>query len=87
MKTENNTLIMKKFSNETLVVKKKHITLVAEPGSNYIGNFTPNSGKTKDISKDFIEFCLSHNLDLDSLCVIGSDGTNANTGAKEGVLY
>ena len=33
-----------------------------------------------------MEFCSSHDLDLDSLNVIGCDGTKTNTRAKGGVI-
>ena len=60
--------------------------MVSEPGSNYVGHFTPNSGKVKDISEELLEFWSSHDLNLDSFNVIGCDNTNANTEAKEGVF-
>ena len=52
----------------------------------HIGHFTPNSGKAKYISEGLIEFCSSHDLDLDSINVIGCDGTKTNTRAKGGVI-
>ena len=67
-------------------VREEHITLVAEPGSNYVGHFTPYSGKAKDISEGLLEFCSSHDLYLNSLNAIGCDGTNINTGTKGGVI-
>ena len=71
---------------ETHYVSEENITLVAEPGSNYVGDFTPNSGKAKDISKVLLEFYSFYDLDLDSLNIIGCDSTNVNTGAKGGVI-
>ena len=83
---KDSTLTPQKSGVGAHFVREGHITLVAEPGSNYVGHFTPNSGKAKDIFEGLLEFCSFHDLDLDSLNVIGCDGTNVNTGAKGGVI-
>ena len=67
-------------------LRKKHITLVAESRSNYVGHFASSSGKAEDISNGLIEFCLSYNIEFYGLCVIGCDGTHVNTSAKERVI-
>ena len=68
---KDSTLTPQKSGVGTHFVREEHITLVAEPGSNYVGHFTPNCGKAKDISEGLLEFCSSHDLDLYSLNVIG----------------
>ena len=82
----DSTLTPQKSGVGTHFVREEHITLVAEPGSNYVGHFTPYSGKAKDISEGLLEFCSSHDLNLNSLNVIACDGTNANSGAKVEVI-
>ena len=83
---KDSTLTPQKFGVGTHFVREEHITLVAEPGSNDVGHFTPYSGKAKDVSEGLLEFCSSHDLNLDSLNVIGCDGTTLNTEAKGGVI-
>ena len=82
---KDSTLTPQKSGVGIHFVREEHITLAAEPGSNYVGHFTPYSGKAKNIFEGLLEFCSSHDLILDSLNVIGCDGTNVNTGAKGGV--
>ena len=83
---KDSTITLQKSGVETHFVREEHIFLVAEPGSNYVGHFTPNRWKTKDISKVLPKFYSFYDLDLDSLNVIGCDSTNVNTGAKGGVI-
>ena len=77
---KDRTLTPQKTGVGTHFVREEHINLVAEPDSKHVGHFTLNSGK------GLLEFCSSHDLDLDSLNVIGGDSTNVNTGAKGGVI-
>ena len=44
---KDSTLTLQKFGVGTHFISKEHITLVAKPGSNYVGHFTPNSGKVR----------------------------------------
>ena len=83
-KIKNSYLTIKKSGKKTCFVNKEHIALVAEPGSNYDGRVTPNSGKAKAILDRLKEFCLFHNLNLNSLCVVGCDGINVNASTKGG---
>ena len=82
---KDSTLAPQMPSVGTHFVREEHIILVAKPGSNYVGHFTPNSGKANDIFKELLEFCSPHDLNLGSL-VIGCNGTNVNTGFKGGFI-
>lgn len=65
---------------------EEHISLVEEPGSKYIGHITPESGTGSGIASSILSFCGNRGISLDHLLVIGSDGTNVNTGYMRGVL-
>ena len=83
---KDSTLTFQKSGIGTHFVREENITLVAKPGSNYVSYFTLKSGKAKDVPERILKFCSSHDLDLDSLNVIGCDGRNVNAGVKEGVI-
>ncbi|CAH1996010.1 unnamed protein product [Acanthoscelides obtectus] len=64
---------------------EEHIVLVSEPGSKYIGHFTPESGNSLSIKRGILDF-LEPNFDVSNLLVIGCDGTAVNTGSKNGII-
>jgi hypothetical protein len=66
-------------------VKQEHIVVVEEPNSEYRTHFTPTSGKAIDIAEGLLNFIETSNS-LDSLNVIGADGTATNTGCHNGVI-
>jgi len=65
---------------------EEHVTLVQEPESEYLGHVTPSSGKAKAITKSIKEFLAQQEIRTESIIAIGCDGTNVNTGRKEGVI-
>lgn len=68
------------------VVKEEHYVLIQEPGNIFLGHVTPNSGSSEDIATSIISYLTSNDISLDELVVIGCDGTNVNTGLKNGII-
>ena len=65
---------------------EEHITVLAEPGSRYLGHFSPTSGNAKDIADGLFAFCEEKQIDVTRIDSIGCDGTNVNVGWKSGIL-
>ena len=59
--------------------------MLAEPGSRYLGHFSPSSGTAKNIANS-LEFCKDKQIDINKIQAIGCDGTNTNVGWKTGVI-
>ncbi|XP_050309269.1 uncharacterized protein LOC126745454 [Anthonomus grandis grandis] len=79
---KDKTLIF--TDNRKRTVVKEHITLLQEPGSNYIGHLSPVSGLS--ILNSLTEFLDNSSISLDSLEAVGCDGTNINVGSKGGII-
>ena len=67
-------------------VIEEHVTVLAEPGSRYLGHFAPSSGTAKNIANSLIEFYKEKQIDINKIQSIGCDGTNKNVGWKTGVI-
>jgi hypothetical protein len=68
------------------IIIEEHITVLNEPGSNYVGHTVPVTGRSSDIANSLIELLWKNKIVFDNLAVIGCDGTVVNTGAKRGVI-
>lgn len=68
------------------VIVEEHVSLVQEPGSNYIGHITPGSGSASSIQTAIVSFLQTNNIDIQHLLAVGCDGTAVNTGKKGGVI-
>ncbi|GBN66938.1 hypothetical protein AVEN_173931-1 [Araneus ventricosus] len=72
---------------QTRIVREEHISLVAEPNSQYVGHVTPTSGSAHDEATVIFEYITSQLKGVfDEVDVLGCDGTNTNTGWKCGIL-
>lgn len=67
-------------------VTEEHISIICEPGSSYFGHVTPSSGSSKAISKAIFECLNARSVDLNSVKVVGCDGTVVNTGHNGGAI-
>lgn len=72
--------------NQNKTTQEEHIVLIKEPSSEYLGHVTPKSGSAESIVEAIEDFAKTNHLSLDSLKVIGCDGTNVNTGNIGGVI-
>lgn len=64
-------------------VKEEHVSVIAEPNSQYVGHVTPSSGTAKAICDSIMELV---NDNVDDIMCVGCDGTVVNTGRKGGVI-
>ncbi|CAH0381343.1 unnamed protein product [Bemisia tabaci] len=65
--------------------KEDHYVLLEEPGSEYLGHVSPQSGKAQDIAFSIIDFLTKNGVSFEELQVLGCDSTNTNTGKHNGV--
>lgn len=65
---------------------EEHVVLLSEPGSSYLGHVTPISGTSENITRSITTFIEEHKIMLPKLIGIGCDGTNVNTGNKNGII-
>ncbi|CAG9794368.1 unnamed protein product [Diatraea saccharalis] len=85
---KDKTLTITKADNisQRKIIVEKHISIISEPSSEYIGHLSVESGKAADIEKSIIEFLENKYEFRYSLVAIGCDGTVVNTGRKNGVI-
>ena len=68
-------------------IKEEHISLVAEPGSKYVGHVvTPWSHAQDECDSIYNYVTTELNGGFDAVVVMGCDGTNTNTGWKGGII-
>ncbi|KAK3909792.1 Glycine--tRNA ligase beta subunit [Frankliniella fusca] len=68
-------------------VKEEHISLVAKPGSKYIGHVATTSGHAANERNAIYNNVTSEVTGgFDEVVVLGCDGTNTNTGWKAGIM-
>nr|CAI5828073.1 unnamed protein product [Callosobruchus analis] len=76
---------MQDFRRQT--ISEEHLSLLKEPGSEYLGHLSLASEKAAIGSKyNIIEFLKSKHIDCDELIALGCDGTAVNTCSKRGVI-
>lgn len=69
------------------VTVDEHITLLEEPGSQYLGHFTPACGTAVEIKSGIFDFLVhDNNVSFNHLMAVGCDATNVNTGQNGGVI-
>lgn len=67
-------------------IVEEHLSLIEEPGSQYIGHITPETGSAKHIVKSLIEFLHTNCTSLSDIVAVGCDGTKVNTGRVGGTI-
>ena len=70
-----------KFSIKT----REHIVYTTEPDGEYLCHSEVKKGTGKDLCRDFMDVLAEHDS-KDSLLAVVADGTNTNTGWKDGML-
>ena len=63
---------------------EEHVTILNEPGSEYVGHTIPESGKTEHVTESIINAISPEELKM--VKVVGSDGTSTNTGNNNGII-
>ena len=85
---KDHTLLMEESGTKRIrrEVIKEHVTVLAEPGSRYLGHFAPSSGNAKNNANSPIKFCKEKQIDINKIQFIECDGTDTNVGWKTGVI-
>lgn len=68
------------------IAQVKHMSLVAEPDSQYIGHVAPGSGEADAECQAIMSHLEVNSVDLQDFQVASADGTNVNTGWMSGVV-
>ena len=64
---------------------REHIVYTTEPGGEYLCHSEVLEGTGRDLANDFVDVIAEHES-LDSIVAVLADGTNTNTGWKEGMI-
>lgn len=85
---KDDTLVIEEIQSKQFrrTVKEDHYSIIKEPGSVYLGHVSPNSGSAKDIVASILLCLREQGVPLDNLDLVGCDGTNTNTGWKNGAI-
>lgn len=85
---KDNTFFQDKLGNKMYrrVKKEEHISIVREPGGQYIGHVSPDSSTGQGIAESILKYLEDNSFDLDEVEAVGCDGTATNTGWKNGVI-
>ncbi|GBL85642.1 hypothetical protein AVEN_193108-1 [Araneus ventricosus] len=81
---KGNTILQERIGTKIYrrIKKEEHISVIREPGGQYVGHVIPASGTGSDIAK-----CMDDNdVDINELEAIGCDGIATNTGWKNCVI-
>jgi hypothetical protein len=65
--------------------KEEHITIVAQPGDEYVDHLTLNDGTSETLASGLLQMMESIDS-TQSVTVIGADSTNVNTGQEAGTI-
>ena len=67
------------------VKTREHIVYTSEPGGEYLCHSEVSKGTGRDLANDFVDVLAEHNS-LDSVLAVVADGTNCNTGWRDGMI-
>ena len=68
------------------IITEEHISIIAEPGSTYIGHIAPTAGSSKVVAAELIAYLNERNVDTSCIKAVGCDGTATNTGIRGGII-
>ena len=68
------------------IVVEEHISMIKEPGSEYMGHVSPTNSTAVCIKTSILGFFFEKSINLDMLVALGCDGTVTNTGSKGGII-
>lgn len=64
----------------------ENITILAQPGNNFLGFVTPPSGKGEEVCDAVSNYLNESNFDWHDIIAIGTDGASNNTGKDRGAI-
>ena len=70
------------FVGQSSKRKEEHVAVVAEPGSNYLTHFTPQTGRAIHQAERLTDIASQYAA---KILVLGCDGTAVNTGREGGI--
>lgn len=74
-------------NDRRIIIQQEHISVIQEPGSNYFCHVSLKPPVSAANIKNGLLECLNkYKTNIDTLTVIGCDGTNVNTGWKGGAI-
>lgn len=74
-------------NDRCIIIQQEHISVIQEPGSNYFCHVSLKPPVSAVNIKNGLLECLNkYKTNIDTLTVIGCDGTNVNTGWKGGAI-
>ena len=78
----NNSMVEK-----VVTKRQEHIVYTQEPGGSYLqhSEIAPNKGTGQDLAEDFLEVIIENGSELTIVAIL-VDGTNTNTGWREGMI-
>lgn len=78
---KDNTLVEEKIGSKMYRRERKeeHISLISEPGSQYIGHVTPKKETGNEIAECIFSFIKDRDVDISAIEAVGCDGTATNT--------
>ncbi|GBO28230.1 hypothetical protein AVEN_152670-1 [Araneus ventricosus] len=84
----DNTIFQEKIGTKIYrrIRKEEHISVIREPGGQYVGHVTLASGIGSDIAKCILKYLEDNNVDINELEAICCDGTATNTRWKNGII-
>ena len=68
------------------LLTEEHVSLVGEPGSQFVGHVSPSSGSAVAIVESIVDNLEQKKISTEKLEVVGCDGTATNTGYRGGVI-
>ena len=74
-------------SHRRRTIREEHVSMIQEPGSIFLTHVSTGRQKTALITFEVMyKYLIDNEIDLSKLRVIGSDGTNTNTGKNNGII-
>lgn len=73
------------IGRRVLTIAEEHMSILKQPGSEYICHVTANGGSTPTLEAIIAKF-QQLSIKYDNVCAIGCDGTVVNTGPHAGIV-
>ena len=80
-----HTITDEQGKRKNVVFKEEHVSVISQPGGDYVTHLTPPGGKGVEIANDLAKLLHAHNL-VETTEVVGCDSSAVNTGNQNGVL-
>ncbi|CAH0558644.1 unnamed protein product [Brassicogethes aeneus] len=84
---KDNTIYQQKIGAKLYrrVKKEEHISLIREPGGQYVGHVTPSSATGSELSKYIVKYLHDNDIDINELEAIGCDVVQTTRYLPDGI--